>query len=904
MKQGRSFLPTALLTSLGFFIVTTGGRAQTNPAAVTLPATNIVAVEQTASGTLKGTVNPGGTNTTAWFEWGVRLNYGNTTPPFDAGDGTNPVPTSATLSNLNAGWRYHYRLVASNSLGVARGADRVCWSPAISLNGSNPLTNECHTRYFEPARVTATPIAVAATYAYSVVLRSDGTVAQWGGSPGGGSEYGPVSSATNVTAIASSQFYSLALRSNGTVVAWGTNSMGSTGSRSVPPSATNVVAIAAGELNALAVRADKTLVGWGFGSTNYPVDATNIVAVAVGNTHYLAMREDGSVIAWGSNAYGQTNVPPNATNVVAIAAGFYQSMALKSDGTVVNWGQNSGAIPDGATNGVAIATSGNHSLVLRADGSVVAWGLNSSGQTNVPSNVTNAVAIAAGYSYSMAVNADGTVIGWGANIGGAISIPSNTTTIAVAAGAVALQSWRLDPNGVVTVSPQYNSPLVSNTIAMDAEGQQGVALKKDGSAVGWGVAVPASMTNIAAVAVGGYHSLALRTNGTVFSWGSDISGSTVIPASATNNVIAIAAGGNSSLALKSNRTVIGWGQGGAAPANATNIVSIATGGRHHLAVTASGNVIGWGSNTNGQITIPASATNVMAVAASGDATNGFSLALRSDGTVIGWGANGEGQGSIPAQATKVVSIAAGSLYNGGGIYSSFTRGYGYGLAVREDGSVIGWGNNDFGQSAFPGNPSNLRLNVEVSGTVNTNVPGSYALTYSVTNTEGAICTATRTVVIADTQPPAITLLGANPWMLEEGHPFADAGATSMDLCNGNLTGSILTTGSVNTNVAGNYQLTYSVTDANGNLGTTNRNVIVVTRPVLTVPAQAGDGSFQFMFTNTPGAKFNVLTATNVSLPLSQWTLLAPVTEAPPGEFHFTDATATNRPTSFYQLRWP
>ena len=50
---------------------------------------------------------------------------------------------------------------------------------------------------------------------------------------------------------------------------------------------------------------------------------------------------------------------------------------------------------------------------------------------------------------------------------------------------------------------------------------------------------------------------------------------------------------------------------------------------------ASTNVVGWGYNVQGQTTVPASLSNVVAVAGG----LGHSLALRADGTVAAWGDN-------------------------------------------------------------------------------------------------------------------------------------------------------------------------------------------------------------------------------------------------------------------------
>ncbi|HWI56975.1 MAG TPA: RCC1 domain-containing protein, partial [Bacillota bacterium] len=55
------------------------------------------------------------------------------------------------------------------------------------------------------------------------------------------------------------------------------------------------------------------------------------------------------------------------------------------------------------------------------------------------------------------------------------------------------------------------------------------------------------------------------------------------------------------------------------------------------------NVIAWGDNSRGQATVPASATNVIAVAGGGY----HSLALQADGSVLAWGYNNYGQTTIP-----------------------------------------------------------------------------------------------------------------------------------------------------------------------------------------------------------------------------------------------------------------
>jgi hypothetical protein len=75
-------------------------------------------------------------------------------------------------------------------------------------------------------------------------------------------------------------------------------------------------------------------------------------------------------------------------------------------------------------------------------------------------------------------------------------------------------------------------------------------------------------------------------------------------------------------------------------------------------------------------------------------------------------------------------------------------------------------------------------------------------------------------------------------------------------------------------------------------------------PVLQNPRIIADGSFQFSFTNYPSASFEVLTTTNLALPLTDWTSLGNVPQAPPGLFQFTDPQAASNPRRFYRVRSP
>lgn len=79
----------------------------------------------------------------------------------------------------------------------------------------------------------------------------------------------------------------------------------------------------------------------------------------------------------------------------------------------------------------------------------------------------------------------------------------------------------------------------------------------------------------------------------------------------------------------------------------------------------------------------------------------------------------------------------------------------------------------------------------------------------------------------DVTAPVVTLVGANPLSVNLGGTFTDPGATATDDVDGDLSGAIVATGTVNTAAAGTYTRTYTATDAAGNAGTATRTVNVV-----------------------------------------------------------------------------
>ena len=88
---------------------------------------------------------------------------------------------------------------------------------------------------------------------------------------------------------------------------------------------------------------------------------------------------------------------------------------------------------------------------------------------------------------------------------------------------------------------------------------------------------------------------------------------------------------------------------------------------------------------------------------------------------------------------------------------------------------------------------------------------------STTSGSNTIRTFTSSATLSVTAPtnnnPVITLTGANLINLNVGDTWSDPGYSATDTEDGTLTGSVTTTGSVNTSTAGTYQLVYDVVDS-------------------------------------------------------------------------------------------
>ena len=122
---------------------------------------------------------------------------------------------------------------------------------------------------------------------------------------------------------------------------------------------------------------------------------------------------------------------------------------------------------------------------------------------------------------------------------------------------------------------------------------------------------------------------------------------------------------------------------------------------------------------------------------------------------------------------------------------------------------------------------------DVSGEVNVNNPGVYKLTYSGMDLQGAVTTVIRTITVRGNSKPYFE--GIKNTTITKGQSFDPLyGIKALDNEDGDLTDKIVVNGFVNTDDVGDYTLSYSITDSDGNTTTAPRIISVIStlKPII------------------------------------------------------------------------
>ena len=200
----------------------------------------------------------------------------------------------------------------------------------------------------------------------------------------------------------------------------------------------------------------------------------------------------------------------------------------------------------------------------------------------------------------------------------------------------------------------------------------------------------------------------------------------------------IATKGAHSVAISATDTVFTWGfnnngqLGNGTTTNASTpqllfdlnqrIVDVSAGGETTAVVSEVGDLYIWGSNSNGQIgigidgaTFPFADTPVLITDPFGVTKVALGgrhvLALRSDGSIIGWGANDHGQLGNNSAVDELSPI----LVDNTRTYIKISAGISHSAAIDSSGALFVWGSNGFGELGI-GNTNDSLVPVQVTGT--------------------------------------------------------------------------------------------------------------------------------------------------------------------------------------------
>ena len=577
---------------------------------------------------------------------------------------------------------------------------------------------------------------------YSVVVRADGSLTSWGGddenTPGVSPMIPPPLWPGVREASIGGEETSLLITRDGALWTW--TPRGVSPGQELLPSSAAVRQIASGPFHYLAIKGDGTIHAGAsgdnaFGQATIPPGLWPVEDIAAGGYFSLALLGDGSVHAWGRNNDGETNLPEGLV-AVDVAAGDYHAIALRPDGTVIGWGRNAQGqlnIPAGLDDVIAVEARGSESAAIRRDGSVIVWG-NGSSTVSDP-QMPRAAVVTAGWQcmaltaplpeISLSQSGDDIADGFGvdfdwspvgvpvvktftiSNKGGATATLTLNKTGAqagdyVVSGFPASLAPGASANFTITFTPAINGVRLATLQIGSADYDENpfdvpLSGRTPLHVSAWGLRsaatnVPQGLNDAVAVAAGSFHSLALRSNGTVVAWGDNDFGECDVPAGLTN-VKAISAGAGYSLALRNDGSVAHWGNlSGFLPPGLTGVKAISAGFSHALALKSDGTIAGWGSDLVGEISGAVSQTGIRALAAG----QGFSVGCGdldvTRGHWFGSGKNDYGQAETPEK--DGIALAAG---------------FQHAAMLLPDGTVVGWGRNQFGQATPPPGLKGVRV---------------------------------------------------------------------------------------------------------------------------------------------------------------------------------------------------
>lgn len=291
--------------------------------------------------------------------------------------------------------------------------------------------------------------------------------------------------------------------------------------------------------------------------------------------------------------------------------------------------------------------------------------------------------------------------------------------------------------------------------------EHNIGLKNDGSLWGWGQNVYGQLgdgtnnyrnvpTRIGTdsdwniISTGSNHVMGIKTDGSLWGWGSNNNGqlgngnnSSNVPIriGMDNDWKAISCGGNFSLAIKNDGSLWSWGNnflgqlGMGNSAGSTINVPTRVGGTDNdwklvvagaytsFALKTDGSLWAWGDNFEGILGLQNITDDTVNVPTrlGNDydwknivCGNSFTLAIKNNGSLWGWGLNNYGQLGDGTNMNRNLPVQITNSND----WKTIGSGYSHSFGIKNDGSLWAWGINNYGQLGI-GNYNNMNVPVRV-----------------------------------------------------------------------------------------------------------------------------------------------------------------------------------------------
>jgi alpha-tubulin suppressor-like RCC1 family protein len=561
---------------------------------------------------------------------------------------------------------------------------------------------------------------------------------------------------TSWKSVARGESHVAAITSTGDLYCWGQNGSGQIGS--------NDVGVTANKFSPTKI-----------GSSSWSV-------VSAGGSHTMGITITGALFAWGNNGFGNLgdNTTVNKSSPVqigssswsAVSAGRYYTLGITTSGNLYAWGSNNsgpGELGDGTTlnksSPVQIGSNTNWSKVfarttesfaITTTGTLFAWGNASVGQLGDGTTVNKSSPVQIGSSsWTMVTSGMGTGIAgitttgalftWG--IGSDGQLGDGTTVNRSSPVQIGSSSWSFVASDGRTVAA------VTTTGYLFLWGSNGVSQLGDGATVsGASRSSPVQLginNTWSSVQVNGTpsagqaHVSAILKNGMLLTWGASLfaqlgTGESPVLTSARSTPIALGVYSStfstsnvSAIRTTASGTAVFLDKAGSVYTNGNNtygelgqgvttgvlgrslvggITNISTGNSHVVAVQGNSLFV-WGNGTSNQLTNSATngsvsgniitPTNIPIGNKNYDTSSwkvisagyGNTAAIRTDGTLWVWGQNqygavGDGTTTYARLIPTQVGFSSWSAVSAGALHI---------IGIKIDGTLWGWGYNTTGQ---------------------------------------------------------------------------------------------------------------------------------------------------------------------------------------------------------------